>query len=66
MSVIFRHKADYAKIGATQQKDKEPVDKCRARFEKVFKMNSGLQDDGLPAGVYQQQPKKCLARSFKT
>lgn len=35
------------------------------RFEGVFKMNSGLQDDGVANGVYQQQLKNALLGGLK-
>lgn len=45
-------KANYPKIGVTHQKEEEPVYEFRAKVGEVFKMNSELQDDAVPVGVY--------------
>lgn len=65
MRVAFRHRADYAKIGATQQKEEEPEDECRARFEDVFKINSAITGCWCSGRSISAADEKCPARRFK-
>ncbi|XP_016523310.1 uncharacterized protein LOC107835442 isoform X1 [Poecilia formosa] len=61
----FRKKANYSHLSEIKQKVGEDVDDFRLRFEKEFKVHSGITyDEGLES-VYQQQLKNALMSSFR-
>ena len=62
---MFVRRADYAKIGQTTQKEGETVTEFRTRFEQVFMANSGIPQDAVEDGSYQQQLKNVLLSGMR-
>ncbi|XP_027861364.1 uncharacterized protein LOC114137055 [Xiphophorus couchianus] len=63
--VNFRKRANYSHLSGIKQKVGEDVDDFRLRFEKEFKVHSGITYDAGAEGVYQQQLKNALMSSFR-
>ncbi|XP_043981656.1 uncharacterized protein LOC122836064 [Gambusia affinis] len=61
----FRKRANYSHLSGIKQKTGEDVDDFRLRFEKEFKVHSGITYDEGPESVYQQQLKNALMSSFR-
>lgn len=60
----FRKRADYAALAAIKQKPGEEVDDFKLRYEKEFKVHSGIEPDDDPDRAYQQQLKNGLLQSL--
>lgn len=58
MRTAFKRRADYAALPAIKQKQGEDVDDFKIRYEKEFKIHSGIYPNDEPTSVYQQQLKK--------
>ncbi|XP_034531233.1 uncharacterized protein LOC117806408 [Notolabrus celidotus] len=62
--LALMHRANYVTLSGVKQKAGEPVDEFRNRFEKEFRVHSGIPHDLAPAGPYQQQLKNMLLNNF--
>ncbi|MGL5703368.1 MAG: hypothetical protein ACRCW5_09645 [Cetobacterium sp.] len=65
MRVTFQRRANYGALAGIKQKDEETVDDFAVRFEKEFRVHSGIPYSDDNNGPYQQQLKNAFMQSYK-
>jgi len=64
VAALYRRRADYGHLAGVKQKPEEDVEDFRLRFEKEFRVHSGIDFNADGRSVYQQQLKNGLLTGF--
>nr|XP_049577500.1 glycine receptor subunit alpha-3 isoform X4 [Syngnathus scovelli] len=62
---IFQRRANYGHLAGIKQKPGEDTDDFRLRFEKEFRVHSGIPFNDTAESAYQQQLKNALLTNFR-
>ncbi|XP_061141100.1 protein YIPF3 isoform X2 [Syngnathus typhle] len=65
VQIIFQRRANYGHLAGIKQKPGEDTDDFRLRFEKEFRVHSGIPFNDAAESAYQQQLKNALLTHFR-